>query len=633
MFGVNIRFQIAALLILAMITADYIKTPHLKLISTRSFKVLVGLTAANLCFDISTVYTITHLETVSPVLNRLLHQMFILSIIAVAFTYYIYVLMLSRNQKRLENFNLLLCTLPLIASIFVTAFGDIEYHVSDTGVYSSGTLVTPVYIVGFIYILLSLFTSLQKNNCLNKSQRISIQFGIFILFAFLMIQFIFPTMLLSGLGLALMVLSVYFSFENQKANFDTEAGCFSRGAFHRVMAENYETQKPMFLINVSCVNYSEINSIFGHDAGHRALSYIAEKISTETHQSVFRSQTDTLSFFVSASESAAADAANYLDRCLWEDKSSQIKLTVSISVMDLRKYADGPDEAYGLLDFITSDCVYSDDVVFLNEDIVSRKKRRDKIEQLLAEATESNGFEMYYQPIYSTVHGSYHSAEALIRMKSTSELGYISPEEFIPIAEQKGLIFKIGDCVVEQVSDFAKRSKTVSEKLDYIEVNLSGLQAASPDLDKRLENIVRQHGISPSFINLEITETAVIGSETAFTDNISALRKKGFSFSMDDFGTGYSNLAQITKIHYDLVKIDKSLIWPAFGDNASEKAERLLSSVINMLKAIDAKIVAEGVETEEMASYLADKGVDYLQGYYFSKPLPEAAFAEILEKA
>lgn len=102
---------------------------------------------------------------------------------------------------------------------------------------------------------------------------------------------------------------------------------------------------------------------------------------------------------------------------------------------------------------------------------------------------------------------------------------------------------------------------------------------------------------------------------------------------MDDFGTGYSNLAQITKIHYDLVKIDKSLIWPAFGENASEKAERLLSSVINMLKAIDAKIVAEGVETEEMASYLEEKGVEYLQGYYFSKPVPEAAFVEILEKA
>lgn len=632
MFEVNIRFQIAALLILAMITADYIKTPHLKLISTRSFKILVGLTAANLCFDISTVYTITHMNTVPEWLNKLMHQLFIFSIIAVAFTYFIYVLMLSRNQKRLEKGQLIPCTLPLLTSLFFIIFGDIDYFVSDMGVYSYGMIVTPVYICATLYALFALIISIVKNDNLNKAQRISIQLGVCIMFAFTLIQLFFPTLLLSGIGLSLMVLSVYFSFENQRENFDTEVGCFSRVAFHRVMSENYETKKPMFLINVTCTNYSEINSIFGHDIGHKALAYVAEKIKKETHQSAFRSQTSTLSFFMSASEAAAADTAAYLDRCLWEDKSSQLKVNVRISVMDLRKYAENPDEAYGLMSFITSDKTPADNVVFLNEDIVGRKKRRDRIEQLLIEATETNGFEMYYQPIYSTEHGTYHSCEALIRMKSTSELGYISPEEFIPIAEQKGLIFKIGDCVVEQVADFARRSRTVSEKLEYIEVNLSGLQASAPDLDKRLENIVRQHGISPSFLNLEITETAIIGSETNLKSNITALRQKGFSFSMDDFGTGYSNLAQITKIHYDLVKIDKSLIWPAFGENASEKAERLLSSVINMLKAIDAKIVAEGVETEEMASYLADKGVEYLQGYYFSKPVPEAAFEEILEK-
>lgn len=264
----------------------------------------------------------------------------------------------------------------------------------------------------------------------------------------------------------------------------------------------------------------------------------------------------------------------------------------------------------------------------LDNSIIEKKFRRDKIDKLLTEAVQNDGFEMVYQPIYSTEQGRFRSAEALVRMKNTGDLGFISPEEFIPIAEEKGLIMDIGDITLRLVADFAKR-RTLTDKLEYIEVNLSGIQACAPELEGRLTKILAEYDIPPAFINLEITETAALDSGEAFDTNVSALRESGFSFSMDDFGTGYSNLSQMNQMRYDLVKMDKSIIWDAFG-KGNEKSERLLASVIRLLKAINVKIVAEGVETKEMTDYLTERGVDYLQGYYFSKPVNEDKFLEVI---
>lgn len=631
LFDVNIRFQIASMVILLLITADYLRNPHLKLLSTKSFMILLWITGANLVFDIATVYTITHMNIVPPAINRLMHQLFIASVIAAIFANYIYVLMLSRNQKRLSRSHLFFCIFPLIVSAFVILFGQLKYHVAENGAYSYGPMTLMIYICGAFYLILTIIISFRRDTALDKSQRISVRIGIYLWFIAMLVQFFFPRLLISGFGLTLLVLSVYFSFENQKENYDTETRCFSRSAFHRVLAENYEKKNPLCLINAVCINHSHISSTLGHEMGYSAIAAAADVINKTVRLPVFHSRANCLSIFFEGSEDDAVKLAQKIEAELWEIKFAEINPDFRVNVIDLRKYAETSDEACGFVGFMIDESLYADkNVIVLNEKIASKKHRRDRIERLVAEAVDNNGFEMYYQPIFSTEKGTFHSAEALIRMRSTSELGYISPEEFIPIAEEKGMIFDIGDAVVDQVADFAKRCEIVSQKLDFIEVNLSGLQAASPDLDKRLEQILRKNGISPSFINLEITETAVIGSDDIFSENISSLRKIGFSFSMDDFGTGYSNLSQITKINYDLVKIDKSLIWPAFGENRSEKAEKLLSSVISMLKAIGAKIVAEGIETEEMAEYLTAKGVDYLQGYFFSKPVPEDTFVEIL---
>jgi EAL domain-containing protein (putative c-di-GMP-specific phosphodiesterase class I) len=239
-----------------------------------------------------------------------------------------------------------------------------------------------------------------------------------------------------------------------------------------------------------------------------------------------------------------------------------------------------------------------------------------------------------YQPIYDIKSNCFASAEALVRLSYTGDFGFISPEEYIPIAEKNGLISKIGAIVFKKVCRFASVNNISKLGVKYIEVNLSGVQAADSNISVQLKEIMDSYGIGAGFINLEITETALIDYQDILCDNMSKLREIGCTFSMDDFGTGYSNISQLTELNYDIIKIDKSLVWPCFDEyNCNIRSSRIvLDNIVSLIQQINAKIVVEGIETKEQFDYMKKLGVDYIQGYYFSKPLKENDYISYLEK-
>lgn len=630
MFTLNIRFQIAAIIVLALIIIDYFRNPHLKVLSSKFFQLLLGATALNLFLDILTVYSITHINTVGEVYNRLFHQLFIGSIIVTLFMNYMYIIILGNDEKRLRLKTILLSAVPLLFSLVMIIGGRLYYFIGENYAYSHGPMASVVFACGILYLILSYISTCTKMTHLNQNQKISIRFGLCLWFAILIFQLLFPQYLMSGLGFVLLVLSIYFSYENPKENFDIEANCFNRNAFHKMMSEYYANGKPLFVVNIVCENYDRINSVLGHDAGIQALQQIHQLMQKHYLGNIYHSRSNVFSFFITE-ELTDTTFIEAMSATLMQSDFEANSLICRISVMDVRKYTSTKDEVYELINYLTDTMQYEDRTVYyLNEEIVNKKVRRDKIDQLLTDAVKNDGFEMVYQPIYWPKEQCFKSAEALIRMKSNEELGFISPEEFIPIAEEKGLIMEIGDMVVDMVTRFIHEQKLEEKGLSYIELNLSGIQVTAPDIAERIQNILKKNQVAPAFINLEITETATIDSSEMLAQNMTKLRSMGFSFSMDDFGTGYSNLAQMSQVSYDLIKIDKSLIWPVFYDK-SKKALVLLENVITMLNQLGLHIVAEGVETKEMADYLIEKGVSHLQGYYYSKPIGGEAFLKMLE--
>ncbi len=262
-----------------------------------------------------------------------------------------------------------------------------------------------------------------------------------------------------------------------------------------------------------------------------------------------------------------------------------------------------------------------------------REKEIRRIDEIVREAVSEGVLEVYYQPIYSVKEKKYVSAEALIRLHDGD--GFIPPDKFIPIAESNGYIVEIDDFVIQQVCKMIAGRKIEELGIRYVELNLSAPDMIQDDLPEKLQRFTTMYHIHPSQLNLEITETSADSFTGIVEENVIKLSHMGFNFSLDDFGTGYSSLSRIIKLPFDIIKLDKTLVQPPYTLEDAEdrnRAMNVLESSADMLKSIGAEMVAEGVETKEQLDKLESIGVDFIQGYYFSRPLPEAEFINVLKE-
>ena len=274
--------------------------------------------------------------------------------------------------------------------------------------------------------------------------------------------------------------------------------------------------------------------------------------------------------------------------------------------------------------YYTSDL--KDDIIYA-ADIIAQNgfEIKGSIDSIINEALKKGRFELHYQPIYSTKQKRFHSAEVLIRL-CDEKYGYISPDLFIPAAEKSGAIYQIGMFVFEEACRFIK-SKTFKELgLDYIEINLSVAQCMQDNLANDLLDILHKYDVSAEKINLEITETAVESSYDVIMRNLNTLAQEGITFSLDDYGTGFSNIQRIITMPLSIVKLDKSFI----DEISNPNYRAIVTNTIRMLKELDLKILSEGVEQEGQLGFLNEQKCDYIQGYYFSKPLPEEEFVTFM---
>jgi EAL domain-containing protein (putative c-di-GMP-specific phosphodiesterase class I) len=243
-------------------------------------------------------------------------------------------------------------------------------------------------------------------------------------------------------------------------------------------------------------------------------------------------------------------------------------------------------------------------------------------------ALKEDRVEVFYQPIYSTRKGIFTSAEALVRIKGVDG-SIIPPGMFIPVAEETGLIAKLGERVFEKTCRFLTENNLEELGVEYIEVNLSVVQCENKNLAKIYMGIMDKYNIHPSFINLEITETASIAMRKILLDNMETLIDYGVSFSLDDFGNGESNLNYIVDFPVEIVKFDKDMTQAYFNN---DKAKHVLRAATDMIHGLKLKVVAEGVETEDQLRTLERLGIDYIQGYYFSKPVDSKQYLDFIKQ-
>jgi EAL domain-containing protein (putative c-di-GMP-specific phosphodiesterase class I) len=281
-------------------------------------------------------------------------------------------------------------------------------------------------------------------------------------------------------------------------------------------------------------------------------------------------------------------------------------------------------EDYLELRNLVIDVFYS---VLKTENVKTTFLRKLYLVNSLEEALENKEFEVYYQPQINLNTGEIIGAEALLRWNHP-EFGFISPDEFIPLAEESGLIIKIGEWVLREACNQAKIWSNICPVPLKIAVNLSPYQISQPGLTEQINNILKELHFPPQLLTLELTENALIKDEIRAQKTIEQLKRLGITLAIDDFGTGYSSLSYLQKFPFDVLKIDKSFI-SNLTDNPQKIA--IVSGIIAIAQALNLELIAEGLEGQAELEFLTQKSCNFGQGYLFSRPVTASKFEELIK--
>lgn len=421
------------------------------------------------------------------------------------------------------------------------------------------------------------------------------------------------------------------------AYFDSLTGLPNRSQIsEKLNTITAETKENIALIFIDLDSFKLINDSYGHTIGDKVLIEISKRLTPICADKMLLSRLGSDEFAILIwnyeSEDTLAEFVENLIRHLeytFVVNDYNISLSANIGIALYTQDAIGFDELLKNADTAAykaseKKCNYLYYDNGMNDAIIERLNLRNSLKT----AIDNNEFLLYYQPQFLSIDKKIMGFEALVRWKSET-LGMVSPSKFIPAAEEFKLIIPLGEWVLEEAIKFIKRLNQ-QRKTDLImSVNISVVQLIQSNFAETVLRLIETYEISPESLELEITESTMMESVDSALDNIMLLRSRGVRFALDDFGTGYSSLNYLTKIPINTLKIDKSFI-----DNIGQIKEKslIIHSIIEIGHKLGLSIVAEGVETEAQLDYLVTRNCERIQGFIFSKPLPEEEILRLLDE-
>ncbi|SHE69166.1 bifunctional diguanylate cyclase/phosphodiesterase [Alkalibacter saccharofermentans] len=392
------------------------------------------------------------------------------------------------------------------------------------------------------------------------------------------------------------------------------------------LSEIKGTNDQMALLYLDIDNFKHINEIYGYIVGDELLRYVASVLSHTVSSEGITARLSGDEFIVSMEGIKGVDDVidqiNEINYCLskpWIHNGQEFYINISCGVAIYPKDGDNLGTLLKRADLAVfsakeqgknSYCLFA-------EEMEDKSKKYMEMDNMLRKAILGNEFTLHYQPQVDATNGKIKKLEALIRWNHP-ERGFISPEEFIPIAEQTGHIEAIGEWVVEEACRQIKSWKGKGITTPKVSINLSSTMLSRQGIsEKSIETINRS--IQNVDVEFEITETAILTNEKNVLKALDIMKKNGITIALDDFGTGYSSLNHLQNLPIDVLKIDSSFL---MNIHKSDKEKSLYESVIQLAHSLELEVVAEGVETKEQVEFLKENKCDTLQGYYFSRPLP-----------
>ena len=489
-----------------------------------------------------------------------------------------------------------------------------------------------MYIVAAIYLLSAVYKIILLRKGATRSQRFTVYFYIAMCILAAVIQGFNRSLVIIGFIASVSTMMVFLSLVNPTNYFDKEMDLLNLTAFRDVFLQYKYKNKPFRILGIQIIGIRFLTETIGLENKQEFLHQFSVKLKAACGKfQLYRVSGSRIYIFIPDDDKIQNHIIDNVHKVFEESilmGDFRISLTEHIAIF---KYPNDATEIADVEDLIRSTlrAIYDEVpgfVVHVEQTVLAKKSRELQILQVMKKAVRRGDFYVVYQPIYSFEQNRFTTAEALVRLEN-EELGEVSPEEFIPIAEQNGMILQIGEFVFETVCRFVLHYKIWEKGIEYIHVNLSVIQCMQEKLAEQLFRIMDLYNLDYRYINLEVTESAAIASSDVLMDNMNQLIERNMNFSLDDFGTGFSNTATLIKYPFHTIKLDKGMVWEAMHN---KKAEIILKNTIEMVKMLNMEIVAEGAETPEQIEKLREMGVDFVQGFYYSKPISRDSFLELL---
>jgi diguanylate cyclase (GGDEF)-like protein len=396
-----------------------------------------------------------------------------------------------------------------------------------------------------------------------------------------------------------------------------------------------KTNEKIAMLHLDLDRFKHINDSLGHTYGDQLLLQVTERLTKtlDKHDTVARIGGDEFAILVeglghAADASAIAEKiVNAMEQPFTLDGNDYFT-TASIGIALAPEHGDDIDTLSKNADISVYQAkdLGRNNYAFFQPELSESVEEWIRLEPLLRKALTEEQFTLYYQPQMDSTGNTIIGAEALIRWEHP-EMGIVAPNQFLNIAEEIGIIKKIGDWVLETSFRQLALWRKKGLKDFRLAINLASDQITKQDLPQQISELLTKYEIPPAMIELEILETFLLEHETKSTQTFKELRKLGVHLALDDFGTGYSSLRYLKQLPINKVKIDQSLVRDIPED---PEDEAIAKAVILLGHTLDLKVCAEGVETSAQRAFLEGEACDQLQGYLFSKPIHPTAFNNLL---
>ncbi|MDX8390840.1 MAG: EAL domain-containing protein [Mariprofundaceae bacterium] len=419
------------------------------------------------------------------------------------------------------------------------------------------------------------------------------------------------------------------------AHYDSLTKLPNRSLFHErlktELANSHRRDTIFAVLFMDLDHFKNINDTLGHDVGDELLKEVAGRLlqCTRDNDLISRQGGDEFTGILvdlTHPEDAAVVAEKMIQTLSQPINIGSHELFITSSI-GISIYPNDGETLETLIKHADSAMYQAkecgrNNYQFFTKGLHQASKRRFELETHLRKALENDEFEVYYQPQVDARHSCIVGMESLLRWHSP-ELGEVSPFEFIPVAEETGLIVPIGTWVLRTACAQCKKWTDSGYPPLLIAVNLSSRQFREPNFINMLIEVVCETKLSPLQLELELTESIIMKDDEETNHRLQEISECGFQLSIDDFGTGYSSMSYLKRFPLDKLKIDKSFVDHVTTDSDDEA---IVTAMINLAHSLKLNVIAEGVETKEQLEWLAQHDCDNIQGYYFSKPLPVEEF-------